>query len=95
MSIAHVVIDAAKMNVYNTLSFITMTIRYFKKTRPFESMIYNMIMSIQQFINMRQESKMAKYRMNHLMYRLNQMEEVIEGNNPHNFLGGFNINRLQ
>ncbi len=95
MSISQFIVDSAKINLYNILSFLTMTIKYFKKTKPLESMIYNAIMNIQYFINLKQESKMAKYRMNHMMYRLNQMEEVIENNNPHNFLGGFNINRLQ
>ncbi len=95
MSIAQFVVNSTKMNIYNTLSFMTMTVKFFKKKRPLESMLYSAIMSIQYFINLKNESKMAKYRRNHLMYRLNQMEEVIENNNPHNFLGGFNINRLQ
>ena len=47
---------------------------------------------IKDYLTMNKKLKMAKYRLNYQMYKLNQMEQLIAENNDHVFLRGNKIN---
>ena len=50
---------------------------------------------IKDTLSCRKKLKIAKYRLNYQMYKLNEMEKLIAENNSHNFLQGKKINHLR
>ena len=48
-----------------------------------------------ELVSSNKKLKIAKYRVNHLKYRLYQMEQVIDQGNPYNIAGGQKLDRLQ
>ncbi|MEI3254316.1 MAG: hypothetical protein V8R83_03255 [Candidatus Gastranaerophilaceae bacterium] len=47
---------------------------------------------VKDYLTMNRKLKMAKYRVNYQMYKLNQMEQLIAENNEHVFLRGNKLN---
>lgn len=50
---------------------------------------------LKDFLTMNKKLKMAKYRVNYQMYKLNQMETLIAENNEHVFLRGKKLNQTR
>ncbi len=48
-----------------------------------------------ELVSQNKKLKIAKYRVNHLKYRLYQMEQVIDQGNPYNIAEGKKLDRLQ
>ena len=50
---------------------------------------------LKDMLSCRKKLKIAKYRLNYQMYKLNEMEKLIAENNNHNFLKGNKLNHLR
>ena len=50
---------------------------------------------LKDMLSCRKKLKIAKYRLNYQMYKLNEMEKLIAENNSHNFIQGNKINHLR
>ena len=50
---------------------------------------------INDMIAINKKRKLAKYRLNYQMYKLNQMEKLIAANNEHVFLRGNKFNEMR
>lgn len=68
---------------------------YIMKTRPMQSMWLGFLESLNNVLSMKQRQRIAKYRVNHYLFRLQQMERIIEQNNPNNFSSGNILNHLR
>ena len=50
---------------------------------------------LKDFLTMNKKLKIAKYKVNYQMYKLNQMEQLIAENNEHVFLKGQKLNQTR
>ena len=50
---------------------------------------------LKDFLTMKKKLKIAKYKVNYQMYKLNQMEQLIAENNEHVFLKGQKLNQTR
>jgi hypothetical protein len=69
--------------------------RYFIRTNPIKALLESIILNITTFLTLSQQLKAAKRHVNHMAYRLNQMERLIESNNPANYISGRKINQIR
>ena len=51
--------------------------------------------NISEVLSSQKKQKIAKYRLNHVKYRLYQMEQIIESGNPYNLVEGKKLDRMQ
>lgn len=79
----------------NFPAFFRLIYYYFMKNRPIQTAFAGFVENIKNFLTANQKLKMAKYRVNHYQYRLNQMENLIDQNNPHNLDAGSILNQLR
>lgn len=76
-------------------SFFRIAHSYIKRRNLSFNLIANLLNSIQVFLNSRKQLKTLKYRVQLMNYRIYQMEQLIQQNNPQNFKGGNNLNQLR
>ena len=65
---------------------------YLRKHNPLQIFLAEITTMLKEYLTMNRKRKMAKYRLNYQMYKLNQMEQLIAENNEHVFLRGNRIN---
>ncbi len=68
---------------------------YLRRNNPALSLYQNFIAKVKELLTMDKKLKIAKYRLNHVSYRLYQMETLIEQGNPNNLNKGKNLNYLR
>ena len=61
----------------------------------FQEVLVQAVAILKDMLSCRKKLKIAKYRLNYQMYKLNEMEKLIAENNSHNFLQGNKINHLR
>lgn len=88
-------IDILKDIIENFQAWFRLTSSYIKKTKPAESFYVSCVNFIKNILTASKKLKIAKYRVNHLRYRLNQMEQLIEANNPNSYEHGRMINLIR
>ena len=76
-------------------SFFRIAQSYMRRRNPILSMVANTLASVQDFLNSRKQLKALKYRVQLMNYRIYQMDQLIQQNNPNNYKGGNNINQLR
>jgi len=76
-------------------SFFKISQSYIKRQNPLLNVVANTLNSIQSFLVSRQKLKSLKYRVQLMNYRIYQMEQLIQQNNPNNYKGGNNLNQLR
>jgi len=76
-------------------SFFRITQSYMRRRNPLLSMVTNTLTAVQNFLNSRKQLKVLKYRVQLMNYRIYQMEQLIQQNNPQNYKGGINLNQLR
>ena len=79
----------------NFPAFFRLFYYYIMKTRPLQSAWINLIETVKNVLTMKQKQRIARYRVNHYLFRLQQMERVIEQNNTGNFSSGNILNHLR
>lgn len=82
-------------NLQNWASFLRISQAYVKRNNPLLTMAINVLNSIQNFLVSRKQLKALKYRVQLMNYRIYQMEQLIQQNNPNNFKGGNSLNQLR
>lgn len=76
-------------------SFYRLSAAYLYKNNPFMMFLNTIVTNWTEVVSSNKKLKIAKYRVNHLKYRLYQMEQVIEQGNPYNLAEGKKLDRLQ
>jgi len=95
MSVSTMAMNESKALVENIQSFVRLTKAYFRRNNLLLSAYMNINMAIKNVLTANKKLKIAKYRVNHLRYRLYQMEQLINDNNPNNHFSGGKINQLR
>lgn len=95
MSVAAMVTNESKFIIENIQSFCRLTYSFFRRNNPLLETYMNINMSIKNILTANKKLKVARYRVNHLRYRLYQMEQLIQDNNPNNKFKGGSINQLR
>lgn len=85
-------ITALQTNLQKTVNFFGYLQAYFRRNNPVKAIIGQVVSMVKDYLTMNRKLKMAKYRVNYQMYKLNQMEQLIAENNDHVFLRGNKIN---
>ena len=75
--------------------FYRLSLAYLYKNNPFILFLNTISVNFTELVSSNKKLKVAKYRVNHLKYRLYQMEQVIEQGNPYNIAEGKKLDRLQ
>ena len=68
---------------------------YLYKNNPFQMFLNTIITNWMELVSQNKKLKIATYRVNHLKYRLYQMEQLIEQGNPYNIAEGKKLDKLQ
>lgn len=84
--------DALLLNMQKFVNFFGYLTAYFRRHNPVQLLMQQVSMMIKDYLTMNRKLKMAKYRVNYQMYKLNQMEQLIAENNEHVFLRGNKLN---
>ena len=79
-------------NLQKIINFFGYLTAYFRRHNPVQSIANQLTSMIKDYLTMNRKLKMAKYRVNYQMYKLNQMEQLIAENNEHVFLRGNRLN---
>ncbi|MBS6552494.1 MAG: hypothetical protein KH321_00975 [Clostridium sp.] len=84
--------DALMTNLQKIVNFFGYLVSYFKRHNPLLELGNQIMAMVKDYLTMNRKLKMAKYRVNYQMYKLNQMEQLIAENNEHVFLRGNKLN---
>ena len=76
-------------------NFYKLSSAYLYKNNPLNMIMNTVIVNWTELVSQNKKLKIAKYRVNHLKYRLYQMEQVIDQGNPYNIAEGQKLDRLQ
>ena len=83
---------ALTTNLQKIINFFGYLMAYLRKHNPLQIFLAEITTMLKEYLTMNRKRKMAKYRLNYQMYKLNQMEQLIAENNEHVFLRGNKIN---
>ena len=84
--------EVLQTNLQKILNFFGYLMAYFRRNNPLQAFLNQIVAMIKDYLTMNRKLKMAKYRVNYQMYKLNQMEQLIAENNEHVFLRGNKLN---
>lgn len=84
--------DALMTNLQKLINFYGYLVSYLKRNNPVQIFLAQITAIIKDYLTMNRKLKMARYRVNYQMYKLNQMEQLIAENNEHVFLRGNRLN---
>ncbi len=87
--------QALQSNLQNIINFLGYVVAYMRRHNPFTTLANSALAMLKDFLTMNKKLKMAKYRVNYQMYKLNQMEQLIAENNEHVFLKGRKLNQTR
>ena len=79
----------------NFRQFFKLSMAYLYKNNPVLLFVNTISTNISEVLSSQKKQKIAKYRLNHVKYRLYQMEQIIESGNPYNLVEGKKLDRLQ
>ena len=82
---------ALTTNLQKIINFFGYLMAYLRKHNPLQIFLAEITTMLKEYLTMNRKRKMAKYRLNYQMYKLNQMEQLIAENNEHVFLRGNRI----
>lgn len=95
MSVATRVINESKSIFDHLMSIKRIFYSYLIRNNPLKAAYANINISIKNILTANQKLRIAKYRVTHYKYRLYQMEQLINENNPSNHFSGRNINQIR
>lgn len=85
-------LDVLQTNLQKIVNFFGYLMAYFRRHNVLQMFVNQIVTMVKDYLTMNRKLKMAKYRVNYQLYRLNQMEQLIAENNEHVFLRGNKIN---
>lgn len=88
---------AAGVNEYkrNIRIAFSMCRAYFRRHNLMKELMANVLAVVKDFLSTNKKMKIARYRVNHLKYRMYQMETLMETNNPTAKLYGKSLNVMR
>ena len=75
--------------------FYRLSLAYLYKNNPFMLFVNTILVNWTELVSQNKKLKIAKYRVNHLKYRVYQMEQIMEQGNPYNLASGQKIDKFQ
>lgn len=78
-----------------TRRFVEYAINFLKRHNFAQEIMQQIVSMLKDMLSCRKKLKIAKYRLNYQMYKLQEMEKLIAENNNHNFLSGKKINHIR
>ena len=84
--------EVLQTNLQKTINFFGYLASYLRRHNLFQEFINSIVTMLKDYLSMNRKLKMAKYRVNYKMYKLDQMERLIAENNEHVFLRGNKLN---
>ena len=85
-------LDVLQTNLQKIVNFFGYLMAYFRRHNVLQMFVNQIVTMVKDYLTMNRKLKMAKYRVNYQLYRLNQMEQLIAENNEHVFIRGNKIN---
>ncbi len=82
-------------NLKRLKNFIGFAKSYLIRKNPIKTFVNDTVAIIKDMLSINKKRKLAKYRLNYQMYKLNQMEKLIAANNDHVFLRGNKFNEMR
>ena len=76
-------------------NFYRLSVAYLYKNNPIQMFLNTIVTNWMELVSQNKKLKIATYRVNHLKYRLYQMEQLIEQGNPYNLAEGKKLDKLQ
>ena len=77
------------------LNFLGFARGYLNRNNPIEMFLSQFAGILKDILTITKKKKMAQYRLNYQLHKLNQMEDLIAKNNDHVFLKGQNFNEMR
>lgn len=81
--------------ILNFQSFLKMSHSYLKKMNPIQAIYLGLLGYVTNLLTANKRLKAVQNRVNHLNYRVNQMEQLIYENNQFNHSKGRTLNQLR
>lgn len=75
--------------------FYRLSLAYLYKNNPFMLFVNTILVNWTELVSQNKKLKIAKYRVNHLKYRVYQMEQIMEQGNPYNLASGQKLDKFQ
>ena len=75
--------------------FYRLSLAYLYKNNPIMLFLNTFIVNWTELVSQNKKLKIAKYRVNHLKYRVYQMEQIMEQGNPYNLASGQKLDKFQ
>jgi len=77
------------------MSFLRSLVYFAQKNFRAEIILMPFVNGLKEFLSLPQKRKLSKYRLEHQIYRLRQMENLIAASNEHYFINGSKLNKLR
>ena len=87
--------EVLPIEIKKIIQFFRLSVAYLSKNNPVILLGNTVSTHFSEFLSFQKKSKIARYRVNHVKYRLYQMEQIIENGNPYNLVEGKKLDRLQ
>ncbi len=87
--------QTVQLNLKRMKNFIGFAKSYLIRNNPIKAFIDGTVSTVKDMLSINKKRKLAKYRLNYQMYKLNQMEKLIAANNEHVFLRGNKFNEMR
>ena len=82
-------------SIKRLVDYLNFARSFFRRKNPFMALLSSLVSSLKEMLTIRQQLKMAKYRVNYHNHQLYKMENLIADNNEHTFLKGKNLNETR
>lgn len=82
-------------NLHRLVNFLAFAKSYIIRNNPIKLFVNETRNGLKDLFSMTKKKKIARYRLNYQIYKLQQMETLIEENNEHVFLRGKKFNELR
>jgi len=87
--------QAIQLNIRRMTNFLGFARGYLSRNNPVEGLLMEIGGMLKDVLTIGKKKKMAQYRLNYQLHKLNQMEDLIAKNNDHVFLKGQNFNEMR
>ena len=87
--------QTVQLNLKRMKNFIGFAKSYLIRNNPIKAFVDGTVATTKDMLSINKKRKLAKYRLNYQMYKLNQMEKLIAANNEHVFLRGNKFNEMR
>lgn len=95
MSVTAIATFKVKQIINNMISWVRVAVGFLKRKNPVLIAYANAQSAIKDFLTVNTRLKLVKYRVNHMQYRLNQMETLIEENASSKLRSGNSIDTFR